>query len=53
MKKNLSLQDKAEIALKKAIQGVVERHKESGRPLAIWRNGKLLKVPPSRLQEGK
>jgi len=35
MKKRISLQDKAEAALKKAVRGVVERHKKSGRPLAI------------------
>ena len=44
MKKRLSLQDKAFIALKKAVREVVERHKQTGRPLAIWQNGKVAKV---------
>lgn len=49
MKKRLSLQDKAELALKKAVREVIKRHKENGRPLAIWRNGKVVKVSASRL----
>lgn len=47
MKKRLSLQDKAFIALKKAVRQVVEHHKETGRPLAIWRNGKVVKISAS------
>lgn len=44
MKKRLSLQDKALLALKKAVRGVVERHKETGRPLTVWQNGKLVRL---------
>jgi hypothetical protein len=44
MKKRMSLQDKAEAALKKAVRGVVERHKKSGRPLAVWENGKTVRI---------
>ena len=46
MKKRMSLQDKAEAALKKAVQKVVERHKKTGRPLAIWENGKTIRISP-------
>ncbi|OGX38515.1 MAG: hypothetical protein A3G91_04400 [Omnitrophica WOR_2 bacterium RIFCSPLOWO2_12_FULL_50_9] len=41
MKKRLSLQDKAELAMKEAVRKVVERHKKTGRPLAVWENGKV------------
>ncbi|MDP2905354.1 MAG: hypothetical protein Q8O22_03525 [Candidatus Omnitrophota bacterium] len=44
MKKRMSLQDKAEAALKKAVRAVVERHKETGRPLAVWKNGKTVRI---------
>lgn len=44
-----SLQFKAEQALKKAFHGVVEEHKQSGRPVVIWRNGKVVRVPASQL----
>ena len=44
MKKRLSLQDKAELAMKDAIREVVENHRKSGRPLSIWENGKTVHV---------
>jgi hypothetical protein len=44
MKRRMSLQDKAEAALKKAVQRVVERHKKTGRPLAVWQNGKTVRI---------
>jgi len=43
MTKHLSLQDKAVLALKKAVREVVERHKKTGRPLAVWQNGRVVK----------
>ena len=49
MKKYLSLQDKAMLALKRAVQGVIERHRETGRPLVVWKNGKVVKIPVSRI----
>lgn len=41
MKKRLSLQDKAELAMKAAVREVIDRHKKTGRPLAVWENGKV------------
>lgn len=49
MKRRLTLQDKAFIALKKAVREVVERHKKTGRPLAVWQNGKVAMVSPRRI----
>ena len=46
MKKRMSLQDTAEVAIKRAVQDVVKRHKKTGRPLAIWENGKTVLVSP-------
>lgn len=46
----MSLQDKAEAALKKAVRQVVERHKKSGRPLAIWQNGKTVRISPNTVK---
>lgn len=42
----MSLQDKAEAALKKAVRQVVQEHKKSGRPLAVWKNGKTVWISP-------
>ena len=50
MKKRMSLQDKAEAALKKAVREIVERHKKSGRPLAIWENGKTVRISPNTVK---
>ena len=50
MKKRMSLQDKAEAALRKAVRGVVERHKKTGRPLAIWENGKIVHISPNTVK---
>lgn len=46
MKKRMSLQDKAEAALKEAVRQVVERHKQTGRPLVVWKNGKVARISP-------
>jgi len=44
-----ALQDKAFKALKEAVREVVIDHKRTGRPLAIWQNGKVVMVPASRI----
>ena len=44
MKKRLTVQDKAELALKAAIKGVVKEHKKTGRPLVVWEEGKVKKI---------
>jgi hypothetical protein len=50
MKKRTTLQDKAEAALKKAVRGVIKDHKKTGRPLAVWKNGKLVRISPHTLK---
>ena len=42
--KETTIQKKAEMAMKSAVKKVVERHRKSGRPLAIWENGKVKKI---------
>jgi hypothetical protein len=49
MKKKLSINDKAEIALKEAVDEVIMNHKKSGRPLIIWKNGKVTKVSAEQI----
>jgi len=48
--KNMSLGDMADEALRKAVAGVVEKHRKSGEPLAIWRDGKVVRVSADQLQ---
>jgi len=44
MKKRMSLQDKAEAALKEAVHEVIERRKKEGKKLSIWKDGKAVRV---------
>ncbi|MCK5494643.1 MAG: hypothetical protein KAJ14_16150 [Candidatus Omnitrophica bacterium] len=44
MKKRMTLLDKAEEAMKKAVEKVVVEHQKSGRPLSVWANGRVKKI---------
>lgn len=48
MKKRLSLQDKAMLAMKEAIRDAIEQHRKFKLPLAIWddKNQKVKYVSP-------
>ncbi len=46
MKKRLTIQDKAEIAIKAAVRKAISEHKRNGRPVAIWKNGRAVNVRP-------
>ncbi len=50
MKKRMSLQDKSEAALKKAVRGAVEQHKKTGRPLVVWKDGKTVYISPNTIK---
>lgn len=40
----MSMLDKAEVAMKKAVEKVVAEHKRSGRPLAVWEKGRVKRI---------
>ena len=44
MKKRMTILDKAEVAMKKAIKKVIAQHKKDGRPLSVWEDGKVKRV---------
>ncbi len=44
MKKKLTLNDKAILAFRKAVRRVREKHRKSGRPMAIWKDGRIQKI---------
>jgi len=46
----MSLVEKAEEALKAAVAKVIKEHKQLGLPLVIWRDGKVVHVPPEELE---
>lgn len=49
-KKRLSLHEKAFLALKEAVREVIAHHKQTGRPLAIWRDGKVVWVSAAKIR---
>lgn len=51
MKKRLTLQDKAKLAMKAAVKDVIERHKKTGRSLAIWEKGKVKRISAKTLRK--
>ena len=48
--KQIALHKKAQKAMREAVRKVVEEHRKSGIPLAVWRNGKVMTIAPSRIK---
>ena len=46
----LPLEVRAEMALKAAVEKVIIEHARLGLSLCIWRDGKVVEVPPEELQ---
>jgi hypothetical protein len=44
------LLERAEMAMKTAMERVIEEHIREGLPLYIWRDGKVVAVPPEELR---
>ena len=47
----LPMGERAELALKAAVEKVIESHKRDGRPLYIWRDGKVVEVSAQELRD--
>lgn len=45
----LPLKVKAEMALKEAVAEAIAEHKRRGNPIAVWRNGKAVWIPPEEI----
>jgi len=46
----LPILERAALAMKAAIQEVIEEHAREGLPLYIWRDGKVVAVPAEELR---
>lgn len=46
----MSIQDKAKAALKEAIRQLIKQHKKTGRPLIVWRNGRVARISPESIK---
>ncbi len=40
----------AEEALRKAVAEAIAEHHRNGIPIAIWRNGKVVRIPPDQIE---
>jgi len=49
MNKHMTLDQKAELAMKSAIRKLIKRHKKSGLPLIVWKNGKVARISADSL----
>ena len=47
--RDLPLKIKAERALKEAVAEAIAEHKRQGNPIAVWRNGKAVWIPPEEI----
>jgi hypothetical protein len=47
---DLPLLERAEMAMKAAMEKVIEEHIHEGLPLYIWRDGKVVAIPPEELR---
>jgi hypothetical protein len=47
----LPLGERAEMAFKAAVEKVVEAHVRDGRPISIWRDGKVVEVSAQELRD--
>jgi hypothetical protein len=47
---SLPLEQRAEMALKAAVEEVIVEHARRGLPIYIWRDGKVVEVPPDELR---
>ena len=46
----LPLEERALMAVKAAVENVIEEHAREGLPLYIWRDGKVVAVPAEELR---
>ncbi len=47
---DLPLEQRAEMALKAAVEKVIVEHARQGMPIYVWRDGKVVEIPPDELR---
>ena len=45
----LSISERGLIALKTAVKKAIQEHARQGLPIYIWRDGKVVEIPPDQL----
>lgn len=49
-KPTVSMATLAVRAMRRAAEKVLEKHRRFGVPIAVWRNGKVVRIPASRIR---
>jgi hypothetical protein len=47
--KDIPMDIRAEMALKEAVADAIAEHKRMGRSIVVWRDGKVVKIPPEEI----
>jgi hypothetical protein len=47
--KDIPMDVRAEMALKEAVADTIAEHKRMGRSIAVWRDGKVVTIPPEEI----
>jgi hypothetical protein len=47
---DLPLEERAAMALKAAVEKMIAEHARQGLPIYIWRDGRVVEVPPDELR---
>jgi hypothetical protein len=47
---DLPLEERATMALKAAVEKMIAEHARQGLPIYIWRDGRVVEVPPDELR---
>ncbi len=47
---HIPLAYRAEKALKRAVAKALAEHKKNGIPIAVWRDGKVVRIPPDQIE---
>ena len=50
---NIPLDIRAEMALKEAVADAIAEHKRMGHPIVVWRDGKVVTIPPEEIEVSK
>lgn len=46
---SLPLEKRAEMALKAAVRKAITEHARHGRPIYVWRNGRVVEIPARKI----
>jgi hypothetical protein len=47
---NLPIEERAEMALKAAVQKMIKEHARQGLPICVWRDGAVVEIPADELR---